>query len=297
MTKGKLYLILSALLYGILPSLAAIAYSGGVNGITLTFLRSVIAIPLLYVLIRADKRKLKLTKNQAKGIVVLGIFGGVLPILCLYLSYNYISTGLATTLHFIYPILIIVVSAALYKIKISRSTLTAVIFVTIGVFMFTDINTSSDKAGIILAVLSGVFYSFYVIYLEHSGLYKLDFIVLTFYVTAIMSAAVFVFGLAIHGISFNMSPLSWAFSVLISLIVALGAMPLLQTGIKYEGAATAGIVSSIEPITSIIIGAVFLGEIINTGQIIGGGLIILGVLMSQREGEPKKITPPSEQPQ
>ncbi len=283
MSKGKLYLIFSALLYGILPAFTAIAYRGGINGITLTFLRSAISLPLLYAIIKADKRNIKLSKKQLKDVSLLSIFGGVLPILALYLSYNYISTGLATTLHFVYPIIIVISSAVLYHEKISRVTLSAVVIATIGIFMFTDVNAAADKTGIILAILSGVFYSFYVMFMDRSGLYKVDYVVLTFYLAVIMSVSMLAFGVMIHGISFDIAPLSWGFSVLISLVVTLGAMPLLQIGIKYEGATTAGILSTIEPITSIIIGAVFLGEIIGAGQIMGVALILMGVLMSQKK--------------
>ena len=114
MTKGKLFLILSAFFYGILPIFASVAYRGGINGVTLSFLRSFMSIPLLFIMIKADKKSLKLTKKQIKSIINLGIVGGALPILLLYLSYNYIPTGLATTLHFIYPLVIVIASAILY---------------------------------------------------------------------------------------------------------------------------------------------------------------------------------------
>lgn len=281
-SKGKLCLILSAFLYGISPILATIAYRGGVNGITLTFLRSSISIPVLYAIIKADKRPLKLNKTKFIKIIILGTLGGVLPILLLYLSYNYISTGLATTLHFVYPIIIVLASAVLYHEKISRITLSAVMFVTVGIFMFSDISTVSSKTGIILAILSGVFYSFYVIYIDHSQLDRMDYIVLTFYVMIIMSVSTLIFGFIVHGISFNISPLSWSFSTVISLVVTLGAMPLFQLGVRLEGASTAGILSTLEPITSVVLGALFLDEFVGTGQIMGGAMIVMGVILAQR---------------
>ena len=282
MTKGKLFLILSAFFYGILPIFASVAYRGGINGVTLSFLRSFMSIPLLFIMIKADKKSLKLTKKQIKSIINLGIVGGALPILLLYLSYNYIPTGLATTLHFIYPLVIVIASAILYHEKMTRVTLCSVVLVTIGIFMFTDLSMKSSKVGIILALLSGVFYSFYVIYIDHSSLDRMDFIVLTFYVMLIMSGAIFIFGVLVNEINFNFSPLSWSFASLISLLTTLGAMPLLQLGIRYEGASTAGILSSVEPITTIILSATFLGEIIGAGQIMGGALILFGVFLSQR---------------
>ena len=169
MSKGKVCLLISAFLYGIAPVLAKFTYTGGANGITLTFLRAAISVPLLYLIIRVDRRSLKLTKNEFKSILLLGIFGGTAPVLLLYASYNFISTGLATTLHFVYPLVIVLASAFLYHEKMSKFKLVAVVLVTVGIFLFADIETASDSAGIVLALLSGVFYSFY----EHDSNRKL----------------------------------------------------------------------------------------------------------------------------
>ena len=55
-----------------------------------------------------------------------------------------------------------------------------------------------------------------------------------------------------------------------------------QVGVRCEGASTAGIVSAFEPITSIILGAIFLGETMGLVQYIGGGLIIIGVILTEK---------------
>lgn len=283
MTKGKLFLVLSAFFYGILPVFASVAYRGGINGVTLSFLRSFISVPVLYAMIRADKKSLHLTRKQVYDVIKLSVIGGALPIVLLYLSYNFISTGLATTLHFVYPLVIVLLSSIIYREKMSRITLCAVLLVTIGIFMFTDLNVNASKTGIIFALLSGIFYSFYVIYIDRSGLDRMDYIVLTFYIMLIMSVAIFIFGVVVGGISFDFKPISWSMATIVSLVTTLGATPLLQMGIRYEGASTAGIISSVEPITTIVLGAVFLGEIIGTGQIIGGSLILFGVFLSQKK--------------
>lgn len=282
MTKGKLFLILSAFFYGVLPIFASYAYRGGMNGITLSFLRCFLSTPILYAMIRADGKELKLTVKQFRSMLKLSVVGGALPIVLLYISYNYIPTGIATTLHFIYPIVIILVSALIYHEKIPRSALCAVILVTIGIFMFSDISVKVRKIGIVLSLLSGIFYSFYIIYIDRSGLDRMDCSVLTFYVMLTMSITIFLFGCLTKTVSFDFKPLSWSMALLISLITTLGAMPLLQAGIRYEGSETAGIISAIEPITTVVLGTVFLGEIIGTSQIMGGSLIVFGVLLSQR---------------
>lgn len=283
--KGKICLILSALIYGIAPMLAKIAYMGGVNGMTLTFLRTFLMLPFLFVLMLARGRSFRLNKKELFDIIILGVVGGSFSIISLYAAYDYISTGLATTLHFIYPLIIVVVSALIYREKITNMKLAAVMLVTLGIFLFVDLNTAADKIGVILAVLSGVFYSFYVIYMDHSGLDKMDYVKLTFYLMIIMSAGTFIFGAATKSIVFNeMSGTAWVFAVIISFLITIGAIPLFQAGVRYEGASTAGIVSALEPITTIILGALFLGEAMGLVQYFGGAMIILGVGIAEKYG-------------
>ena len=101
-SKGKFCILLSAFLYGLAPILAKFTYRGGANGITLTFLRAALTAPLLFAMMRADKTPVYVSKTDIRKIILLGFFGGTMPIGLLYLSYNYIAAGLATTLHFIY---------------------------------------------------------------------------------------------------------------------------------------------------------------------------------------------------
>ncbi|MGN0108164.1 MAG: DMT family transporter [Hominilimicola sp.] len=285
MLKGKICLILSALIYGLAPMLAKTAYAGGVNGMTLTFLRTVLMLPLLFVLMLARGGSFQLNKRELFDIVILGVVGGSLSIISLYAAYDYISTGLATTLHFIYPLIIVVVSALIYREKITNMKLAAVMLVTLGIFLFVDLNTAADKIGVILAVLSGVFYSFFVIYMDHSGLNEMDYVKLTFYLMIIMSAGTFIFGTATKSISFaEMNTTAWVFAVIISFLITIGAIPLFQAGVRYEGASTAGIVSALEPITTIILGVMFLGETMGVVQYFGGAMIILGVILAEKYG-------------
>ncbi len=280
--KGKICLLTSAFIYGLTPILAKATYDGGANGITLTFLRAALSVPLLYVIIKADGKSLYLTKTELKRVIILSVFGGALPILLLYLAYGYISTGLATTLHFIYPLVIVFASAFIYHEKISKLKLFSVIFVTIGIFLFVDIAGSADRKGVILALLSGIFYSFYVIYIDRSGLDSMDYVKLTFYLMLTMSAVTLIFGMAVGEIDFDITPRAWAYSALISFLVTLGATPLFQVGVRREGAATAGVMSTFEPITSVALGAMFLGEAVGTMQLVGCAMILTGVMAAQR---------------
>lgn len=279
--KGKIYLFLSAFIYGVAPIFAKFAYQGGANEVTLTFLRAFLALPVLFLPLKLQKISLKLSKTELIKVTILSVFGCSLSIVLLYIAYKFIPAGLASTLHFIYPILIILASALIYRERVPSKKLLSALVVTIGIFMFADINTAADKVGVIMAVLSGVFYSFYILYLDKSGLKNMNYLKLTFYTMLIMSTFTFIFGIFTNSIDFEISALSWIFAFIISILVTAIAVPLLQIGIRYEGASTAGILSTIEPITTIALGAVFLGEHITLMQIIGGILILFGVVFCE----------------
>lgn len=281
--KGKTYLAASAFIYGIAPMLAKLAYEGGANVMTLTFLRTFLMLLPLFIFMKLRGVSFKLTVKEFYQIVLLGVFGGTLANIALYTAYDYISTGLATTLHFIYPLVIIVVSAIICREKIKRVQLVSVMLVTIGIFMFVNLRSRANVIGVALAVLSGIFYSFYVVYLDYSGIDRMDFIKLTFYQMLIMSAGTLVFGAATGTISFAaMDVRGWVICAVISLMITAGAIPMFQLGVRYEGASTAGIVSAFEPITTLVMGMAFLGEGMSAMQMAGGGLILIGVTLAEK---------------
>lgn len=282
--KGKIYLILSALMYAVVPVLSKFVYDGGANGMTLAFLQAVLAVPLLFLLLRANGISLKLTREQLRHVLILSLLGGAIPLVFLAGAYRFISMDFASTLHFIYPLIVVLSCVFFNHEKITTKQMLAAIFITLGIFLFMNIQSMTNKTGIVLALLSGVFYGFYILYMNRSGLDGMQYFKLTFYVSCITSVFVFLAGIAFGSISFYLTPQAWGYSFLIAVILSLGAIPLLQAGIRYEGAAAAGILSAIQPVASIVLAAVLFGEKIGIFQGIGMLLIIAGILLGRRQG-------------
>ena len=277
MSKGRICILMSAFVYGIVPVFAKFAYQGGTNSYTLTFLRAALTLPVLYAIIRLTHRPLAISRDKIWKIVILGTIGAAAPIICLYISYEYINVGLASTLHFIYPLITVIAGAFIYREKIRLTTLGAVVLVTLGIMMFADIESGGDTVGVMFALISGIFYSFFVIYIERSGLDEMDYLTLTFYMLIIMSIAAFVFAMAMGGLDLSMTPIAWMNSIGISLMVTFIALPMFQLGVRFSGPAAAGILSGFEPVVSIAAGAAFLGETVSAVQLVGALLIFAGL--------------------
>lgn len=277
---GFLAVIISGIVFGCMPLLAKIVYQNGGNAINLVFWRFFISIlPLYFILKRNKNISLRLTKREIKQVILLGSIGYAGTAVLIFLSYNYITTGMATVLHFVYPILVILGCILFYKEKINRAKIISVILCSLGILMLYDGNDSGSLLGIILAFLSGVTYAFYVIYIDKSGLKFVNPIKLTFYLSIVGALIMFVFSIATGQFTMDMTPMAWIFTTILSLVISLGAVSLLSVGIKLIGAQSASILSTLEPITSVIIGVLVFGEELGIRGLLACLLIMLSVVV------------------
>lgn len=77
-------------------------------------------MPILYIMLKTNKSvSIKITKEELKKLALVATIGYVGTGMLLFLSYNYVPTGMATTIHFIYPILVITGCVVFYKERIN----------------------------------------------------------------------------------------------------------------------------------------------------------------------------------
>lgn len=277
--RGILYTVASAAIFGFTPILTRIAYGGGANGVTMTFLRAVIALPVLFAIVRRKGIPLRVTPEELKSASLAGILGTGATCIMLYMSYNYISVGLATTLHFIYPLLVAAACVALFRERMNGWKVCALAAGTLGIALSVDFASPGGVTGMALALLSGATYTFYIIYVDRSGLKNMYYFKLSFYLCIMMALASGVYGLLAGQLTFRLTPMAWFFAVLVSLFTSVGALSLFQLGIRYTGASTAAILSTLEPITSIILGVLVLGERISAAKLLGCACILGSVIL------------------
>ena len=279
-TKGILFTIISALIYGFTPILARIAYDGGSNGVTMTFLRAVLSLPVMVIIMRVMHIPFALDKKQIRDLVLAVGAGSTSTTILLYVSYSYIPVGMATTLHFIYPVLVSLGCVLFFRERLHVSTIAALISSTLGVFLTAGkLQPGASTTGIALSVLSGFTFAYYIICLDKSELKKMHYFKLSFYTCLVVGIVSGLYGTATGTLTFALSPKAWLYSGIVSLFVSVGAVTLLQLGIKYTGGATASILSTFEPITSVILGVLILGETLPLHKSLGILCIIASVLV------------------
>lgn len=277
--KGIIFTIISAFVFGFTPILAKITYAGGNNAITLTFLRALLGLPFLYIGMRKNKTVLKITKDEFFKFILLSFLGIGITTTSLYSSYNYISVGMATTLHFIYPCVVYFICILFFKEKITKKKLTALVFSSFGIIMLIDKVSYGNTVGIFLATLSGITYGLFLVYLDKSGFKHMDAFKCTFYISLFNIVGLFVFGKFTGNLTFALDLSAWLITILISFLTSIFGNAFLQLGVKYCGATTASILCTFEPITSVVLGIIFLSEHITVFKFLGCIFIIIAVIL------------------
>ena len=287
-TKGLTFGILAGFIYGFTPILGKLTYLEGSNPISLTFYRNLLSIPFFFAMLKYNNIPLKVEKVQARQLGVLGFLASVTA-LSLYGSYNYISVGMSTTIHYIYPVLVTAACIIIFKEKISRDKLVSLILSTLGVSLFFE--GSLDMRGIFIAFLSGVFFAAYLLFMDKSRLNTIYPFKITFYTASFSSVYLFIFGMISRSLVFAMTLKGWFFTALVAVFVSFLANTFVALGVKYVGPTVTSIVGMLEPITSIVMGILFLREPVTGRKIIACILILLGVLIVTLAKEQEKGTP------
>lgn len=278
---GFFAVILSAVIFGCLPLLATIIYNNGGNPFSVIFYRFFLPLPILYFLSeKLEKNNIKVTKEELKHLTIVSLFGYGITALLVFTSYNYISTGVATTLHFTYPIFVTLGIAIVYKERPDFVKLLCIALCTIGVILFLNDVKVDNILGIVLSLLSGVTYAFYILYVDRSVLRTMNTFKLTFYLGLISSIFVFIASILTKQFVFNLTPVGWGVTLLLSVLTSVVGFSLFNFGIKEIGSQNASIFSTFEPITSVAIGVLVFNENLDIKIIIGGIFIILSVLIT-----------------
>lgn len=294
--KGYLSVILSAVIFGCMPVMARFIYSGGGNALSLVFYRSLFALPALYLLMRkTEKESIKISGKILLKITVMVGFGLALTPVFLFSSYNYIPSGTATTIHFVYPVLVLLGCSLFFREKIGPVKLLCVLICTAGITMLCDLKAGGQLPGILLAFFSGVTYAFYIIYLDKSNLKSMGHFKLGFYSAVITSALLLGYTVCTGSLTLDMTAPAWGMSVLFANLVTVGAVVLFQIGVRKVGPQNAAILSTFEPLTSLLSGVLFLGEAFSLRTCVGVVLILASVTILTRS-DSKADTGPVENP-
>ena len=236
----------------------------------------VLTVVFLAAYIAMTKRSFAVPKQAVLWIVLAGVANVATRILLTY-SYQYLDVGIATTLHFLYPLFAALLGALCFREKMPIYKWIAFVVASLSVSLFTTgTQAGGQLIGIILAVTSAVCFALYMLITEKANLTDLDPVVFVFYVSLVSTVGCLFMG--IGGPLIVAVPVKALIVLLLCAIVNnVIAFALQQQGVKYLGAAMTALFSLFEPVFSCVFGVIFLQQAMGIKSVFGIVLILLSL--------------------
>lgn len=282
--RGILYIIISSVSFGVMPILAKLSYKGGANSISTIALRFTFASVIMLFYIRNQNLSLKLNKNQLRRIIFLGVVGYSMTSILLFTSYNYIDVGIAGMILYTYPLIVMILSMVIYKEKFRTKKFSCLLLSIIGIFAMLDIKSGNiSTLGVILVLIAALCYAIYILGVSNDNLKNLNSYVITFYISVISAVMSGGLGIITHSFNHKINFYGIIAIILIAFISTVIALMTFLKGVKLIGPTNSAIFSSLEPIVSLILGVIVLGESVSFNVILGSALIIISMVQLAKD--------------
>ena len=276
--KGDLLAILSACMFGLSPLWVTAFARGGGNSMMMALLRNIFFLPVSAFLLHRSGQPLfqKLPGRTVGKIVLLSAGGSGLTQLLLFASYSFMASGVCTTVHFIYPLFVFLLGAVFYGEKLSRRSVFCLTLCMAGLCCFYPRGGEISMTGLVIALASGLTYAFYMVYLDKGGFEGISPLQMQFWLALCNAGLMLICCIASGNLTFDLTPTAWLLGIVASQVLGFGVV-LCQMGIKAIGAGRAALLSTFEPITSLVVGVLFMQEHLDPIAILGAAIILASV--------------------
>ena len=273
---GLLLIVISAAAFGALPIFTRLAYAAGADPTTVLLLRFAIATGVM-VLVMVARRIPFPSGRVLMGLALMGGLGYVGQSLTYFTALTMISAGLVALLLYLYPAIVTVLSALLFKERLTPVKIGALVLALMGTALTVQPGGGGRTLGIIFGIAAAVIYSIYILVgsrlMPRTGAIASS-------TTVMLAAAIVYLGIvAVHGPTFPRTTPGWIAIFAIALVSTVLPIVTFFAGLSRIGPTRASTISTFEPVVTVILAALILGESINALQLLGGFLILAAAVI------------------
>jgi drug/metabolite transporter (DMT)-like permease len=284
--SGVALCVSSAAAYGVMGIFGKLAYDEGATVGTLLATRFVVAAVLFWLVAVGSGRtgELRTLPRRDTGLAVaLGAVGFGAQATGYFTALGRIDASLLSLLVYTYPVIVAVAAVALGRDRASRRTAVALTIASAGLVLVLAGAASGalDPVGTALGLGTAVVYSVYVLVSESlvSRLSPLSLSTLVCTGAAVsLTVGAATLG-QLHPERVSLAGFGWlAVLAVVSTVVAVG---LFFAGLRRVGPTAASILSTVEPLVTVVLACLLFRESFGPVQIAGAGLVLLAVLAVQ----------------
>jgi drug/metabolite transporter (DMT)-like permease len=275
---GIILIAISAASFGTLAIFGRYAYSDGMNIYTVLFLRFGVSASFMTVILLLRKEHFPRGQILAQ-LVGMGALGYVGQSFMYMTAIKYASAGLVALLLYLYPFFVAILATTFLHEKITRIKVIALILALFGTALTVG-PVSGMLIGALMAITAALIYSIYIIVgtnvMKHVSPVQSS--------TVIFASAGAVFGLLtlVNGAHFPASNAGWL--AMLGIIIVSTIIPVVTflAGLERIGPTNAAMLSTLEPIVTVLLAAWLFGDKLLPIVMLGGGLILIAVIMLTR---------------
>lgn len=277
-TKGFLNRLVSATSFGLIPLFSIPVLSAGMSLPSMLVYRFGLGCIGILLVLLYKRIPLSITLKEGAEIALLALCYDVEALLMI-LGYNYMPSGIATTLVFSYPIWTEILMLCFFHERFSRSTILSLFLAFMGVALLSGFSGGAVRPlGVVIELAAGLSYSFYMVLLPQMRVSRMDALKLTFWVFLFGVIIFFIFTTLFFG---GVQPYKDGAMFLRLLMLGLVCTALsnvtLIPAIRQIGATLTAILGAFEPLTAMIIGIVVFGDYITLHATVGFILVLVSV--------------------
>ena len=279
-SRGYVLGAVAAASYGLNPLFTLPLYKAGVGVDSVLFYRYLLAVVMLGALMLARRQSFALRRRDIAPLAVLGLLFSFSS-LFLFESYNHMDAGIASTILFLYPVLVAVIMAVGFHEKVSKATMFSILLAFSGIAMLYQGSDGQPLSffGVMLVFLSSLCYAIYIVGVNRSSLRDLPTEKLTFY-ALLFGVSVYVVRLRFCAdLQLIPAPGLWLNAVSLALFPTIVSLVTMAAAIRSIGSTPTAILGALEPLTALFFGVVVFGEQLTPRIVLGVVLILLAVTL------------------
>lgn len=280
--KGYLWGAIGGATYGMNPLFTLPMYQEGISPDSVLFFRYLFAIPILALIMKFNHVDFKIKHQEIPPLVLMGIMFALCS-LTLFQSYHYMDAGIASTILFLYPIIVALIMTFIFKEKLSFITIICLLMATAGIALLYkgEGGSTLSLTGTLLVIISALTYAIYIVGVNRSRLKNMNTIKVTFYVLLFGWSLFAIRSLFEGGIQIPPADKWYLWGNLLALGLLPTAISLLTTTIAIQliGSTPTAILGALEPATAIFFGITVFNETLTIRETCGLALIIIAVCM------------------
>ena len=278
--KGYVCGMVSGATYGMIPLFSVPVLREGMGFDSLLFYRYLMAAAVMAALQLVRRRSLAISMRDVPMVLLLGVLFALSSVF-MFMAFDYMPTGLVSTMYFIYPVITALIMSLFFKERMTWSRALSLVMALAGIAMLyvSDGDEQMSIWGVVLTFAAALVYALYIVITNKSRIRTMPSSTLAFWSLVVGAAIFFVradFGMALQAVP---SIKAWGLILLLAIVPTVVSCTSLVMSIRYVGSTVTSILGASEPVTAVVCGTLAFAEPLSWKVLCGVVVIIVAVLV------------------